>query len=119
MIAAAIPAGAAVLLILLGRAGLALLPQPPRPGTHLVAAGLDDRTWRAEILREARVWAGVAAAAQARDDWALARVHDAVYRRPAAGPQPAPGIDVIARWWPPAPIIGRPPVGLTLGTVAA
>lgn len=94
-----------VALAALVRAGIATPAPRTGPVATWIATALDDHSWRDDQLRHAEehAWLRESLAYLAT----AAPVHAGLFRRGA--PQ-GPGIDIIARWWTPAPVMGRPPL---------
>jgi hypothetical protein len=103
----AVPSALVPALVAVLGLGLPSRRPPCALAVHIIAAELDDYTWRADQLEQLRDhYDLVRAVADATEEWALARVYG--HRPPE--PHATPGIDVISRWWIPAPAIGRPPL---------
>jgi hypothetical protein len=119
--AVATPAVPALLAVLV-RAGVHLSARGHTQtgiAARIVAADLDDYTWRTQQLLAVHAHADMALAQDWRaDNIALA----AVYGPRPTTPRQKPGLDIIAGWWTPdapvVPMFGRPPATTPIGVAA-
>lgn len=92
----------ALLAMLIG----AMPPRSVRPRPYvgaraMVAAHLDDYTWRRQ---ETALWLDRLAWQRWRDDAAIAAVHNPLNALHPLRPRERRGVDVIRQWWTPDPV---------------